>query len=106
MKNLEKKIHHLHVLANSSPQLRKAIIKYGDRDLIMAICECILNFLNGNINADADLVKKAGKHKKILRKILEPISIKKKKDLLIQSGGFLPMLIPTILGVISNLLIN
>jgi hypothetical protein len=38
----------LHVLKTDKPKLRKVILPEADRNLILAIVECVLNVLNGN----------------------------------------------------------
>jgi preprotein translocase subunit Sss1 len=104
MDEVQKNIHLLQVLSKAKPKLRKVILKNADEDLIIAICACILNFMNGNIKTDEKVKKSVKKYKHILRKVLKPTRIDQKQQVLVQKGGFLPLLIPTILsGILSFL---
>ncbi len=104
MKNIEKHLHHLHLIGQCKPKIRKLILKNADKNFIKAICECIYNFINGNVVANDATVNKLKKHKKTIRKILTSKGVKNKKEILIQNGGFLPLLIPTILQVVTSLI--
>ena len=104
MKNVKKHLTHLQFLAHCSPKLRKLVLKNADKDLILAVCECMYNFMNGNVKVDENIMKKTQKHKNHLRKLFSDGSLSKKKDVLVQHGGFLPILIPTILEVVSSLI--
>lgn len=103
MENLEKNFKIIKVLASCKKGIRNKILKKADDTLILTICECVLNTLNGNINLPTPLVTKLNKFKKTLR-LLTNSNIKRNKKLLIQHGGFLNILLPTALTAISLLL--
>lgn len=105
MKNLEKNLACLNFMSTCKPPIRKLILKNAKKDLIYAICECILNTINGNVELDPQTKIKITKHKKALRKLIDRRdSVKNKKKILLQKGGgFLPLLLPTILEVASNI---
>lgn len=106
MKEVKKNIHCLHYLSQCKASDRRFILKNANKDLVYAICECFLNVLNGNVKLSDIVVKKIKRHKKTLRQLVNNSeSIKNKKQLLVQKGGsILPLLLPTILEVVTNLI--
>lgn len=98
----------LYVLKTNNAKLRKAILQNGNDDLIKTIIEIIFNTLNGNTKLktkDQNLLKK---YKKELRLISSSNgSVKSKRKVLVQKGGFLPVLLASLLGgFIGKLLEN
>jgi hypothetical protein len=90
--------------ACKSKARRRELITFANRDEIDAICECVENFLNGNVN-DKGLKKKMSKHKRLLRLLRDKKkSVKKKKDAIIQHGGFLPGLLIPLLSIASGII--
>ena len=68
MKNtVMKNIHHLKILGSCKSKLRKAILKNSESDLILTICECILNILHGNVKTTENVTQKLVNFKKTLR---------------------------------------
>ena len=107
MDNVQKNLSTLKFLAKCHPKIRKAILKYSDNDLIIAISECVLNCLKGNIEVKSDVTEELLKYKNTLRQLSKKqkgVRSNIKKKLLIQKGGFLPIILPTILSFFSNLL--
>jgi hypothetical protein len=85
--------------------LRKALLKVVDPKVIETIAEISHNILRGNIKLGAKTKRKIAPYKKVIRKIATNISDKRRRKILIQKGGFLPMLISTILtGLLGKLL--
>ncbi len=106
-KRLKSHLDELKVLKKAKPALRKGILKCADKQLICCICECSHNILKGNVKLTAKNRKQLLKYRKHLRDLAsKKVSLKKKKNLLIQSGGFLPALIAPILSVATSLLSN
>jgi len=104
---LKKNQHILHVLGKcNKKKFRKNILKYCDDDIIKTIAEIAINILNGNNKISPAQKAKLKKHKKQLRFLAcAKKSIKAKRKILVQHGGFLPTLIGTILsGVIGKLI--
>lgn len=106
MKRLKSNKHLLHALKVAKPKLRNAIIKAADDDFIKALCECCMNVLNGNHKVTPALRKKLSKHRVALRVLSNrKNALRKKRKLLLQKGGFLPMLLGSILsGVLGSLI--
>lgn len=96
----------LNLLAHSkNARKRKILLQWAEKPEIDAICECILNLLNGNVKISAKHLRKLNKHKHTLRQLCsKQYSMKKKKALLTQHGGFLQFLIPAALQSIPMLI--
>jgi hypothetical protein len=104
-KNTLKKNKDLLVaLSSCKPKIRKAILQNADKDLIDAICQCVFNLLDGNINLSNTEKIKLSQYKRKLRKIIEKSNFKTKKKILIQKGGFLQFLIPAAITGISEII--
>lgn len=106
MKRLKVHKHTLHVLKNCSPQVRKSIVSSASPELIKCLCEICVNMLNGNVKISKSNKKNLNGYKNHLRKLISNrLNIKAKKKLLVQKGGFLPVLLGALLsGVIGNLI--
>ena len=105
--NLKILIKHqdvLKTLAHCKPQIRKAILKNADKELIQVICHCVFNMLRGNINLSAFEKQKLKGYKKVLRNMVQKTTFKDKKKMLEQSGGFLQFLIPAAITGISSII--
>lgn len=98
----------LYTLTKSTPKIRNAIIKYGDKELLNVISEIALNVLNGNCAINNNTKKQLKGYKRQIRCLAcSKRSVKSKRKILIQKGGFLPLLIGSVLsGVIGSLLDN
>jgi hypothetical protein len=96
----------LQVLRKSNPKLRKILLRNCDPEIIKTICEIAINTLNGNIKVSKNNFAEFKKHKIFLRKLACPkSSLKSKRKIIVQKGGFLPALLGTVIsGVIGNLL--
>ena len=96
---------YLHVLSSCNVNQRQALLKNADSKVVKTICECALNVINGNVPLTPNQKRKLSPHKKTLRSLAAPNkSNAARKRLLIQRGGFVGLLLKTILPVISNLL--
>lgn len=95
----------LYALTKANPKLRNAIIKLGDPELVKTICEIALNTLNGNNPVGNKMKKKLARYKRDIRCVAcSKRSLKSKRKILVQKGGFLPLLIGTVLsGILSTL---
>jgi hypothetical protein len=104
-KRIKSQYHILQVLKSAKPKLRKVILQEADRELILAIVECVLNVLNGNCKLRTCVKNKLRKHKHLLRRLVdrsEKIYAKRKR--IIQRGGFLIPLLSTVLSGLTSLI--
>lgn len=93
----------LRLLCSSKRKCQKLLIKSASKDQIYSICEIILNILNGNIKVDEKNFKKLKTKRKLLRQIIKRGPVKEKKYL-IQKGGFLQLLLPSIITGLATLI--
>ena len=84
-------------------QKRNRIIDEAGKDLVQCICDCVLNVLNKNIELKYEEKKRLKRHKDCLRELVKKKTSDEKRKHLIQEGGFLGALIPTLVGLIGNL---
>ena len=103
-KNLEKQVDLLSALSHCKIKIRKAILDNADKDLIDAICQCFFNLLRGNIKLSQLQKEKLSKYRHTLRRLVNKSSLKQKKKILIQNGGFLEFLIPAAISGISSII--
>jgi len=102
---VDKHLSTLEYLKTAKPKLRKLILHESDIDLIRCICDCCHNTLNGNIQLTPKEKKSLNRHKRHIRKLTSKrISLKEKRGILEQEGGFLPALLTPILGIAASLI--
>lgn len=107
-KRLKENKYLLYALHKAKPQMRKAIIRNSNSGLIKTLAEISLNTLKGNIEQTPDSKKKLKKYKRGLRCLAcSKRSVLNKRNILVQQGGFLPVLLGSLLsGIIGKLLEN
>ena len=105
--NLRECLNILKAIAKiKNARIRKEVLKNfeGEECIYNAIREIALNTRNGNIKMTQAQRKKLLPHKKFIKGCSEKAKTKsKRKRLVVQSGGFLPYLIPIALSLISTL---
>ena len=103
-KCLKKKAPVLQYLNRMTPKQAKAIIKASDKELVNALCECSLDVLNGVVPLSPAQHRRLQRYKTQLRTLVSRnVSVPRKKTLL-QTGGFLPALLTSIIGALGRLL--
>ena len=108
LKLLKENKHILYVLKKAEPKLRNAILKHVDNVVIKTIHEILFNIIYENHKINKSVLEKIKPYKNIIRNICSPqTSMKEKRQQLIQKGGFLPIIISSVLsGVIGKILEN
>lgn len=95
----------LNVLANAKPCMCKAIIKAADRELLLCLCECAQNILNGNVTLSKSHLKKLQRYRTDVRNLAKKRTAKHTKKKILQKGGFLPALLaPIAVEVLTKIL--
>ncbi len=96
----------LYVLKKSKSKLRKNILKDAEPEVIKTICELCINTLNGNIKIPIKCRNHLKKYKRTIRQpALSKLNLPSKRKLLIQKGGFLPVLLGTLLsGIVGQII--
>ena len=107
MKRLKKHAHSIHVLSKGTPEVCKALIRAGNKDLIQCLCEISHNTLKGNVPVTIEQKRKLYRYRNIVRELANKRtkSLSKKRKLL-QKGGFIGALLGPIIGLLGNLLVS
>lgn len=93
--------HYLHVLQkNKNSRFRKTIIKHAPNSVIQALAEICFNTLKGNLELSPQEFKRLKRHKKALRLLSSPKLGTVRKRELLQKGGFLSLIVSTLLGIL------
>jgi len=102
--------NHLAALAGlkkANTQRRKAIIKDSPPELIKCISECCYNCLNSALPLKKAQFTKLRRHKTILRRLAsKKLSIKAKKKIINQKGGFIAPLLTALLTAVASKLLQ
>ena len=95
----------LNAINNDKHDERKCnrIIDEGGMELVNCICDCVHNILQGNIPMKPEEKDKLGLHKECLRKLVKKKTSDRERKKLIQDGGILGTLIPTLVGLVGKL---
>lgn len=96
----------LRALCKLDSKERIALLKSLEDKKIHCVCECIYNTLKGKIPLSTKQKTRLSRHKSILRKLVKPgESIKKKRKVLLQTGGaLLPLILtPLLSALLGNL---
>jgi len=77
----------------------------GEECIYKAIKEMAVNVVNGNIKLSRIQRTKLAKYKSFIKEAAKPTNSKlKRKRVIVQSGGFLPYLVPVVLSLLSSIL--
>src|SRR5882757_1151324 len=108
-KSLKISLPLLRVLSRLTPRVRKIVIKEicGELVIYNSLHELAHNTLSGNLKLDKQQLRKLKPYKPLLKKLCSLSNRKcaKKRKLLVQKGeGILPILIPALTALFSNLI--
>ena len=104
--SLEDKFEKLKLLKDSSPKVRKEILKECKSSLLCCLCECALNILKGNVPLKKAQKSRLARFKHKLRKLASKKTRVKIKKRIVQSGGFIGALLTPIVSFLGSLLSN
>lgn len=97
----------LRALYHLNNKQRSAVLQKADLKLVKCICECALNILRGNVPLKHSHKQRLKRYACILRRLADKNnSWKNKKRIIVQRGGFLPLLLAPILGTVLSRLIG
>ncbi len=68
------------------------------------LCECCYNVLDGQIPINSEQKHQLKPYRHSLRKLVDKSSLKTKKKILIQQGGFLQILMPALISGIASII--
>ena len=93
----KKRLAILKILSKSEPRVVKSILQTADLKLVNLLSECALNVLNQNVKVGKNRKKALRKFRRHMEKLAyEKLPLKKKRTIL-QKGGFLSILLPTVI---------
>lgn len=98
----------LKLLAKSSAKQRQAILDAAGKELLKSVCECAYNLLRGNISLSKTQKRKLAAKKKTLRDLTaKKVSLKRKREIILQRGGnLLSVLLPPIIQTLEKIFFN
>lgn len=100
---VRKLLPELKRLNRMKTKARKNFIGTCSKEFVHCICECVKNLLKGNLHLKQRQLKSLSGHKQSLRTLaLKNVSLSRRKKIL-QKGGFLGLLIPTLVSSLSGL---
>jgi hypothetical protein len=77
--------------------------QHCNREFVKCLCECARNIIKGNVPLTSAQLKALRRKRQALKQlVLKKTSLTKKKKL-VQSGGFLGVLLPPIISAIGSL---
>jgi hypothetical protein len=109
---LKKYLALLKKLAFGSGKVRRNIVNKADPCFIKLLRECVLNFLHKKVDVmkDDDNDTKKNKQKRLRRYIPTLVHLaqpktshRKSQQLLQQKGGFLPIILPAIISLVTGI---
>ena len=107
-KSVQNYMSFLKILSKKTPKKRKIILREFSEDKVLynALSELSHNLIKGNIPIETKRLKRLRKHQNIIKALDCPKNKKcktKRKKLIEQSGGFLPILIPAAIAALGHL---
>lgn len=108
-KSLKKSLPFLQIVAKLSDINRKNVLKEvgGEKILYNALHEIAHNTLNGNFKLNRNQLKRLKPHTKTLKNLCVNSNrncSKKRKKLIVQSGGYLQFLIPALASILPTII--
>lgn len=104
---MKKHIALLTAIQSLNKRQTKALLQLtNDDDFCRAICEVCLNLVKGNVPlTKRQKAEFTPKRKKLVRSLAQKkLSRKARKQLVVQTGGFLPALIAPVISILGGLL--
>jgi hypothetical protein len=102
---LKRNAELLKIIFQSKPKQRKAILQSVDKEVINTICEFIENLIKGHIHLSPTQWQRLRRYSSTLHQLgTKKNSLKNRKEILIQKGGFFPALLAPLLGFAGTLL--
>ena len=88
----------------SSPKSRQRYISEASPEQIRSLCECVHNVFRGRLPVSSKTIKRLRPHATEIKRIAHPRGgAENKRNLLIQHGGFLPILLGAVLPVLAQI---
>jgi len=93
----------LEALVKLKQQPRTQLLKIADKSLVIAICECALNILNGNISLTPEERDRLYKERKYIRSLAKSkVSWTNKRTEIVKREDFIPFIIEPVIKAFKN----
>jgi hypothetical protein len=101
---IKKHGHMMMTLLQAPPKMRRNMTKHAPNELIHCVSECCQNVLKGNVPLSPAQMRKLKPKRQVLRALADKkVPIQKKKKIINQKGGFLPLLALAAAPVVTSL---
>lgn len=94
------------MLHRASPKLRKALLADLPPEVIRLLSECAVNILKGSVTLKKKHKQNLRRHRKNLHRLANKRTTVKDKKKIIQTGGFLPGLLASIIPALLPIAIQ
>ena len=91
-------------LAKMTPRIRNAVLSTAKKELVLALVECAKNVILGTVPLTSTQLNQLRRYQKHITELVAPrTSLKRRKELL-QTGGFVGLLVKPLLGLLGSAL--
>lgn len=92
-------------IAASNRKHQRALLRRASPGVLKLIAECCLNFCRGRFRLSPAKVRKLRRHRHVIRELAKRrTSSQRRKQLILQKGGFLSLLLPGAVSLLGSLL--
>ena len=100
----EKYAATLRFLSRAKPKVKRMVIAKADKQFMNCLCECGKHVLKGNVPLTPRQLRALRPYKNHLRDLVrENVSLKKKKKIILQKGGFIGALLRPLTKLLLSL---
>ena len=93
-------------LAKCKPEIRDYIVQNGPKELIECLHKIVVNILAERIPFSREKIKRISKFKKELSILIRKRGSIKNRKKVLQTGGFLPLILGAILPILSSVIVD
>ena len=105
LQNIREHAEYLQALKKAkTKKKRQLLLEAGGYPLVKCIGECCHNILHSGVPLSEPVRQHLKKHAKHIREVGDrKVGVKRKKEILLQHGGFLPTLLVPIISAVTGL---
>jgi len=98
--NLQRNAVALHALAKANSNLRKTMVANSNKDFVLALVQIVRDIIKGNVQLTPSQLNRLRPYEILLRRFISAKSSINERKHLLQSGGFLGVLIKPLLSTV------
>jgi hypothetical protein len=100
---IEKYVHLLHTINTSSVEKMRPVLEHLSGDVVKMFCEMVYNILKGTVPVTAKEIGRLRKLKTVFKRLtLKTLSIKNKRQIILDNIKTLKVIIPPVLRYFSS----